>query len=101
MFWRRGQPLYRTYEDERVSLSNSYALLSTLVAPSNSMVERRSAMDDNGEPPSTSRARSLVSDRQEQPRQLGSPGSKRALRWHVREPYRGGEVRDVRERESA
>ena len=27
------RPLYRTYEDPQASLSNSYALLSTLVTP--------------------------------------------------------------------
>ena len=57
-------------------------------------------MDDNDEPPSTPR-KVLVSDRQEQPRQLGRHGPKRALRRDVCEPHRGGEIRDVRERESA
>jgi len=59
----RGQHLYRTYEDQQASLSNSYALLGTLMAATrfngrDSMVERKSAMDE-GEPPSTARAKSL------------------------------------------
>src|SRR5262245_8938555 len=54
------RPLYRAYEDEWASLSNSYALLSTLVAPKAIRWSiRRSAMNDRGEPPSTERARSL------------------------------------------
>src|SRR5262245_55373396 len=52
----REQPLYRTYENAWASLSNSYALLSTLVAPKT--FERRSIME-NGEPPSSCRAKSL------------------------------------------
>ena len=43
----------------------------------------------------------LVPDRQEQPRQLGRPGSKRPLRWLIRGPGRSGEIRDAREREPA
>src|SRR5262249_22239146 len=39
------------------SLSNSYALLSTLIAPKR--FERTSVMDKKGEPPSTGRAKSL------------------------------------------
>jgi hypothetical protein len=55
----RGQPLYPGYDDARASLSNSYALLGTLMASTQFKVERRSAMDDEGEPPSTDRAKSL------------------------------------------
>src|SRR5262245_37023376 len=51
----RWQPLYRTYEKAWASLSNSYAPLSTFVAPKR--FERRSAMDKKGEPPSTCRAK--------------------------------------------
>src|SRR5262249_57869429 len=54
--WR---PLYRTYEAPRASLSNSYALLSTLMASTQFKVERRHVMDDKGEPPPTTRAKSL------------------------------------------
>src|SRR5262249_20760319 len=52
----REQPLYRTYENAWASLSNSYALLSTFVAPKK--FERRSMME-NGDPPSCCRAKSL------------------------------------------
>jgi len=55
----RERPLYRAYDDARASLSNSYALLGTLMASTQFKVERRSAMDDKGEPPSTVRAKSL------------------------------------------
>jgi len=53
------QRLYRPYDDGRASLSNSYALLSTLEAPTQFYGRRRSAMDDKGEPPSMGRAKSL------------------------------------------
>jgi len=52
----REQPLYRTYENARASLSNSYASLGTFVA--SEMFERRNIME-NSEPPSSCRAKSL------------------------------------------
>jgi hypothetical protein len=55
----RERALYRAYDDARASLSNSYALLGTLMASTQFKVERRSAMDHEGEPPSTDRAKSL------------------------------------------
>jgi hypothetical protein len=55
----RERPLYRPYDDARASLSNSYALLCKLIASTQFKVERRSAMDREGEPLSTDRAKSL------------------------------------------
>jgi hypothetical protein len=55
----RGQPLCPAYDDARASLSNSYALIDTLMASTQFEVERRSAMNDEGEPPSMGRPKSL------------------------------------------
>src|SRR5215472_13192315 len=54
------RPLCRPYDGGRASLSNSYALINTLgAAKTIRCSRRRSVMDDNGEPPSMGRAKSV------------------------------------------